>query len=270
MDERKLAVQIFSDLHLELWNKIPEISVKSKYLLLPGDICNISHPQFFTFLDYCSINWKYVFYVPGNHEYYVNKKCYTELSQEYSKKIREKYKNVYWLDNDFIFLEEEDINIYGTTFWTPPPFGSKYQARAIVNDYKSITYFNEIKGYREYIDLNHVQSFSNESFNKLQNYLNDTTKKTIVITHFPPNRTGTSDPRFLEKERLINSYFAWSDDTLSRFKTDNVLCWISGHTHWSYDFVKDGIRLISNQLGYKSEAGTTGLIEEGVFEITIS
>ena len=37
---RKLIVQIFSDIHIELQNKLPEISIKAKYLFLSGDICN--------------------------------------------------------------------------------------------------------------------------------------------------------------------------------------------------------------------------------------
>ena len=95
-------------------------------------------------------------------------------------------------------------------------------------------------------------------------------KKTIVITHFPPIRTGTSDPKYLAQKRLANLYFAWPDDTLNKFTLKNVLAWISGHTHWSYDFEKNGVRLIGNQLGYRSEIGNTGIKEDGIYEINVS
>jgi hypothetical protein len=45
---------------------------------------------------------------------------------------------------------------------------------------------------------------------------------------------------------------------------------MSGHTHWSYDFQQDGIRLISNQLGYKSEICKTVIDEDGLYEINVS
>ena len=90
------------------------------------------------------------------------------------------------------------------------------------------------------------------------------------MTHFPPHRDGTSNPKYLVQKSEINSYFAWPNGTLENFKLDNVLTWISGHTHWSYDFIENGVRLISNQIGYKSELGDTGVNEDGVFEIIVS
>jgi hypothetical protein len=50
----------------------------------------------------------------------------------------------------------------------------------------------------------------------------------------------------------------------------NVLCWISGHTHFSYDIASlNGVRLISNQAGYTREeaSGETNFKEDGLFEV---
>jgi hypothetical protein len=33
----------------------------------------------------------------------------------------------------------------------------------------------------------------------------------------------------------------------------NVIGWISGHTHWSYDINIKNTKFISNQMGYKNE-----------------
>ena len=74
----------------------------------------------------------------------------------------------------------------------------------------------------------------------------------------------------MAKKRPVNSYFAWPDNTLLKLNVDHILTWISGHTHWTYDFTQNNVRLIGNQIGYKSEVGKTGLIEDGVFKITIS
>ena len=49
----------------------------------------------------------------------------------------------------------------------------------------------------------------------------------------------------------------------------NVVGWISGHTHWSYDINIDNVRYISNQIGYKNEclSGETNFEPDKIFEI---
>ena len=270
MTTKQIVFQLYSDIHIESWNKLPELPVKSKYLILAGDICQFNHNLFFKFLDYCSVHWEKTFYIPGNHEYYSLKKNMDELEFEYKYFISKRYKNVFYLNNSFTSLNEE-INIYGTTFWTEPPFlVSGKQIKYYINDYSNIQYFNNSSNRVVDLDSCKIRQLSNDSFNQLQEYLNETTKKTMIITHFPPTRNGTSDPKYSITNPLIQSYFSWPNDTLSKLNLKNVLTWISGHTHWSYDFQQDGIRLISNQLGYKSEIGKTGIDEDGLYEINVS
>jgi hypothetical protein len=57
-------------------------------------------------------------------------------------------------------------------------------------------------------------------------------KKIIVITHHALLNKGTSDPDFEKKKRPFNHAFA--TDLSSTF-TDDILCWIFGHTHYSTD-----------------------------------
>jgi UDP-2,3-diacylglucosamine pyrophosphatase LpxH len=269
MTSKKLLIQIYSDIHIELWNKIPELPVKSKYLFLAGDICTITHPLFYPFFDYCSNKWEKVFYTPGNHEFYLKNKNYNELSFEYKYKLGERYKNIFYLDNEYVELDN-DTNVYGTTFWTVPPFDSVYKSKMYLNDYNWITYFDKTKGHVVDLDTKYVKELSNNSFNSLQTYLNKTQKKTIVMTHFPPLRRGTSNPKYLAEDRTVNLYFSWPDTTLNILNLKNVPLWISGHTHWSYDFIIDSRRFISNQIGYKSEIGESRVNEDGLYEITIS
>ena len=86
---KNLSIQIFSDIHIELWDKLPIIPIKAKYLFLAGDICQLNHLLFYPFLSFCSKNWEKVFYIPGNHEFYSNRKNYNELNFEYDLKIKE-------------------------------------------------------------------------------------------------------------------------------------------------------------------------------------
>ena len=268
MTTKKITIQVFSDIHIEYWNKLPCIAVKAKYLFLAGDIGRLNHSLFFKFFDYCSRNWEKVFYVPGNHEFYDSKKNYNELSFEYKYKLSTKYKNVFYLDNDFVALDDE-INVYGSTFWTEPPFSSKNIAKIYINDYNNIKYFNE--DFNKVVDLDtfFINKLSKNSFNSLQTYLSTTNKYTIIITHFPPFRRGTSHPKYLDNPRIENLYFSWADDTIDKLNLFNVPLWISGHTHWSYNFDKFNTKFISNQLGYKDELGESGLDENGLFSMKI-
>jgi len=267
MSTKKIAIQIYSDIHIELWNKLPVIPVRSKYLFLAGDICTLSHELFYPFFDYCSLNWEKIFYTPGNHEFYSKKRNYGELDFEYKLKLSERYKNVYYLNNDVVPLDE-DTNVYGSVFWTKPPFSRTSEAKHHINDYNWITYFNKTRGYNVSLDVLYVKELSETGYNKLHKYLNDTTdKNTIVMTHFPPIKSGTSHPKFSEEKSISKLYFSWPDETIQNFSLSNVPLWISGHTHWSYNFNNSGCQFISNQIGYKQEVGVTGLNEEGLYEI---
>jgi hypothetical protein len=77
------------------------------------------------------------------------------------------------------------------------------------------------------------------------------------------------NPMYLEMKKNEMHYFGWRDDTIDKLNLKNVSIWISGHTHWSYDFEKNGIRFISNQIGHKDEIGTVGANEVGLFDIII-
>jgi predicted phosphodiesterase len=268
MTTKKITIQVYSDIHLEYWNKLPTIPIKAKYLFLAGDICMLKHPLFFKFFDYCSANWEKVFYVPGNHEFYNKKKNYNELSFEYKYFLSTRYKNVVYLDNECISLDDT-IDVYGATFWTKCPFYSKNYAKIYLNDYNNITYFNEELNKVVDLDTSYINKLSNNSFVSLEKHLNTTNKYTIIMTHFPPIRSGTSNPKYLSQERKENLYFSWPDDTLDKLNLFNVPLWISGHTHWSYDFEKYNTKFISNQLGYKQELEETGINENGLFQIEI-
>jgi len=266
MTTRKISVQIFSDIHAESWNQYFTLPIKSKYLFLAGDICNKQHPFFYKFLDYCSLHWEKVFYIPGHNEFYIKNKNYNELLFEYKYEIEKRYKNIYFIHNEVIKLNDE-IDVYGCIFWTKSPFNNKHQAKLFINDYNYITYFNEITGQVTDLDTSYINKISEMSYNCLKNYLTSTKKKCIVMTHFPPIRTGTTDPLLFSQYRKANEYFTWPDETINDFNLSNVPIWISGHTHWSYDITKENTRFISNQLGYKNEMGQTNLDVDGLFEI---
>jgi Icc-related predicted phosphoesterase len=114
-----------------------------------------------------------------------------------------------------------------------------------------------------------MKNLSEEALKSISNYLNKTSKKTIIMTHFPPIQEGTSNPLYYNQSQDLKNYFAWNN-ILKDVDLTNVSLWISGHTHWSYDIMyTQKTRLISNQLGYKSEIGRTNIVQDGLFEINL-
>jgi len=275
MSTRKLKIQIYSDLHLELKKSIPNIVPRARYLFLTGDISRFNHKSFGEFLSYCNNNWEKTYYVFGNHEYW-NTKSYI---QQIKKQVREylqdnQLTNIHILDNEFVSLNEEII-VLGSTFWTQSPFVTEYEAKIYINDYNMIRFKKNITDVIPYdltpVDVNQMYF---EDYSKIYEILNinelTKDKKVIIMTHFPPQQSGTSHYKYRLQCKMIKDYFSHSDSTIKDLdKYSNILCWVSGHTHYSYDFIsREGVRLISNQMGYiydvmsrESEFKDNGLFE---------
>lgn len=261
---KKLSIQIYSDFHIELLQQLPQIIPTAKYLFLVGNICQLNHPLFFKFFDYCAKLWDKIFYIPGNHEFYCGKKNYNTINFEYILKFKERYKNIFYLNNNSVSLNDE-IDIYGCVFWTIYP----NETYTYLNDYREIKQFSDITKNNIPIDYAFMKKLSDESLKGISFYLDKSIKKTIIMTHFPPIQKGTSNPLLYNTQSQdIKDYFAWNN-ILTDLNLTNVPLWISGHTHWSYDIMYDNTRLISNQLGYKSEFGCTNIVQDGLFEINL-
>ena len=276
MSQRKLFIQIYSDIHLELTKSIPLLPPVAKYLFLAGDISRFNHPSFQEFLTYCNNNWEKTFYVFGNHDYW-NTNSYVQKIKRQVKEFLQNNKltNIHILDNQFVSLNE-DLIVFGSTFWTQSPFVSEYEARMYINDYNMMRYKRNITDPRpKDLSPRDINDMSLEDSLSIYDCLNNNEltkdKKVIVMTHFPPQQTQTSHPKYLFQSKIMKNYFAHPDGKIKEFDNiSNIACWISGHTHYSYDFVSsEGVRLISNQMGYIGELtkGVTLFKEDGLFEI---
>ncbi len=265
-----MKYQVFSDIHLEFLNgKWPELPILSDYLFLVGDIGQLHNSSYKPFINYCSSNWKLVFYILGNHEFYHNSKTHQKLVEEYNHFFGN-YDNIILLDDSSYDLDIGGfpIRIYGSTLWSNPGLTDG------LNDFNSIKMKND-KNWTTKIDLEYFKELHIKSIEKLIETIkiaNSENRKLIIATHFPPLRYGTSHPRFDDEDINRKSYFS-NDFQLSYFcdkninETEfykNILVWISGHTHYSYNFMKDTTRFISNQLGYPFE-NKDKYREDGIF-----
>lgn len=132
-----LSLQVLSNLHLELNDIINFeniITPCADMLVLLGDIGCPTQTSLGYFLQWCSLNYEYVIYVPGNTEYYsLTGEFDMNVINESLSKICEKFQNVYYLNNDTLLVDDKYMFI-GSTLWSDTPV----QEIADLSDFKYI------------------------------------------------------------------------------------------------------------------------------------
>lgn len=101
-----MRIQYASDLHIELWPKSTydeTLQVTAPILVLCGDICIPSHPNYYKFLEYISEHWETILYVPG----------LSEMKESYSSfiKICSTFKNIFVLNMNHYLLKDDNDSI---------------------------------------------------------------------------------------------------------------------------------------------------------------
>ena len=272
-----MKFQVLSDLHLEFMDEYPKIPIESEVLLLAGDIGKPFEIIFVDFITYCSNNFKYVFYIPGNHEYYsncivVNNDISVKSMEEIDVKIKEifnLFSNVINLNNIPGYIYNE-YYIIGRTLWSLIPYEYNLEIMRNVNDYK---YINKNKEEKEYdicindhpfnyeikyrrLQLYDVNELSQQHINHIINECNKNVqidiknKKIIVMTHHMPS-FQLIDKKYKER---YNSYLNYSYASNYDYAiTQNITCWIYGHTHTPNNTNINGVKMICNSIGYAFE-----------------
>ena len=256
-----MEFQLYSDIHLEFTpDSFPRISKKASNLILAGDIGHISMQNFKDFIKYCSESFEHVFYVCGNHEFYGSRSMETLILK--FKAFMGEFQNVYFLDNSYILIE--GILIYGFTCWTRSIF--KDPGSALMSGLADYHKIRTKEGKYDIVYQNKLADNQIELFKEFINSANNNEilcDKIIIVTHFPPIGNKTSNPIY--DGNFLNRYFSWNNIfTEESITCDKIKVWCSGHTHWSYDFIKNDIRFISNQFGYPDEGC---IFEDKVFSI---
>ena len=259
-----------SDLHLEFSDlELPGGEV----LILSGDICevkqinadydvnnimnkggpstgNFKRSDRYTrfFHEECG-KYEKVFYVVGNHEHYGYK----------LHKTIPHLKSV--LPNNVVVLEKEQFEYKGVLFiggtlWTDMNnFDSLtlYHMKGMMNDYKQITMFDEVRDvyHRLTPDKTVSEHVKTKQLFKLFLEENRAGKKlpVVVLTHHAPSKLSTHP--YYANDTIMNG--AYSSD-LSEFILDNpeIQVWTHGHTHHTFDYMINNTRVMANPRGYKN------------------
>jgi len=281
----RFPIQVISDIHLEFYRSFPRIppAPDTDILILAGDIGTLEKEALLTdFLGYCSANWKHVLYVPGNHELYHSRKTHGAIIERL-REITKLFPNVHFLVNNWVIIDVTMKDLNGMSFpiqffGTPlfPRITGEMSER--MNDFIKIRSKDE-RGWTTPIT---PEQWNIELHEPQHTWLMASLRERIesvpflplvVITHYPPIRDGTSHPRFSSEPDAMKQYFSSDLETEITAVLPEYSVVISGHTHYSYDFVREkNIRFISRAMGYPDEISETGFMEHGSdgLEIVVS
>jgi predicted phosphohydrolase len=232
-----MEIQIASDLHIEFKNdNIPDpldyITPKASILILAGDIGTFyKYDQLLGFLEKLCPLFDTVFYVLGNHEYYMQKDstpmtigCITKNKNELESKIS----NLYILDRSSVRIG--NYCIVGCTLWS--------DAKIEIPKFIVKIYGMDKKNYlsRFQSDTMYIQ--------KMIKYCNENDLKLIVVTHYVPSFD-------VIPKNYLNYKFEslYCSDLNYMINENDIHTWICGHVHYNFDTLVNGTRILSNQKG---------------------
>ena len=251
---------LVSDLHLE-WSSGDVSFPDADILCLVGDIIpfspqifldsnsevSVAKTRFVNLIDRATAKYQYVFYVPGNHEYYSS--SFAE-AKRIMKSFSSLYSNLIFLDNGRFVIS--DIQILGSTLWSnlnnQHPV-TVIAAKQFLNDYSSIR-----RNESDFATVEDFLTLYNDSVEWLKTALHDNisknVNKTIVLTHYAPSFSSVN-PRFIG-DPSTGAFCSNLDNLI--LDNPHITVWAHGHTHWNVDYMLGSTRVLSNQKGSNRES----------------
>ena len=210
------------------------MTVTGDILIMAGDIVPL-HDEFLnhTFFRYISDNFRQIFWVPGNHEYY-----YSDISDfDFTSALR-LFGNISIINNSMI--DYEDIRFVFTTLWSGISTENKKYIEQSVSDFECITYNKKKFNVTEFNNLH------NQSLDFLKGALSDKSGKIVIITHHLPSPLCNKE---IHQKSNINEAFC--TDLTDIIEESNAAFWIYGHSHHNQKPIYIGNTImLTNQLGY--------------------
>jgi len=235
-----MKIQYCSDLHLEFpdnYKFIKEHPIKSEgdILILAGDIVPFARIyEFDDFFDDVSSKFKFVYWIPGNHEYYHYDISVKGIS--FNEQIRN---NVFLVNN--VAVIHDDIKFLFTTLWSNITPDNQWNIRSRISD------FRVINNKSNTLSVNYYNFLHKKSVEFLNEEIENTEKnKVVVVSHHVPTFNN-----YPEKYKGSNINQAFTVEMFDFIEQSNIDFWIYGHHHINVDeFEINGTKLLTNQLGY--------------------
>jgi predicted phosphodiesterase len=271
------VIQIASDLHLEFRGENFKNLIKpsAPILFLLGDIsaCGMPMPweTYKKFIKFISPKYKYIFHVPGNHEYYTSNVNITpsDTISGIDNKIKTFAKtipNLYFLNNNSVrlLIDGKKYVFIGSTLWTSVRKQDYKYIQSSMNDYSNIHVNNEITDSKQTsakltrkFNINDMQQLHTKSVKYISNIIKKSKldENIIILTHHKPIRTLD-----LEQDRISQAYETDLTNSIIKFPV-KLACY--GHTHVKFDKIINGVRCFSNPKGYpnqRTDFNNTGVV----------
>lgn len=237
-----MSFNVISDLHLELGGDSTLI-VTAPYLLVAGDISLLHHngEQYCNFLEKVSALYKHVVWIAGNHCLYDG-----TVADGYTAAHRlcVHLPNVHFLQRETFDIPETNITVVGCTLFSNIP---EWAAPAVC---------------RSLLDFRRTREWTIKSYNRAHRadvgWIKQTVeqippdRRIVLLTHHAPLDKNMSSPQYdLPPPRALSC--AFQTDIENLIPWHRLTAAVSGHTHYSVDFVHHGVKIWSNQKGYKGE-----------------
>ncbi|AUS02838.1 3',5'-cyclic AMP phosphodiesterase protein [Vibrio phage 2.275.O._10N.286.54.E11] len=248
-----MKFRILSDLHTEFSRyEVPTRQGDLEtVLILAGDIGMFKRKSAYAdFLEDCSVKFKHVVVVPGNHEYY---KTNIGRGSFHVRELIEGITNISILEKETVIVD--DVAIIGATLWTD--FGRdelvRFKAQEVMNDYRQIRYGPEAVPWQKKLHTNDTLAMHFEHkkfiFSEVQKHKNDGLK-TVVISHHGPS-TKSIDTDYIGDE-LNYAYISDQSEDIFDYAPN---LWIHGHVHQNFDYEIGDTRVVCNPRGYPNRIG---------------
>ena len=276
-----MKLAICSDLHLEFGTLELKNTENADALVIAGDICVAydfsQKPVYLKFFEQVCGEFKDVFYIMGNHEHYHGDFA---TSEKILKDHLSHLENLHLLEKSTFLLD--DYVFVGGTLWTDMNGGNEMtlkHIRSMMNDFRVIKNSNrytykKVPVYQKTDDgqlikddvgqniqigmkmKEETSKFSPEdAMNDHKLFMDYLThvlsghkdKKVVVIGHHAPSSLSVH-PRYANDDLMNGGYRS----SLDFFIEDHpeIVLWIHGHTHETFDYKIANTRIFCNPRGY--------------------
>lgn len=269
-----MRIKQMSDLHLEFdADFFPKNEENADILMLNGDICMGAYmnkseespyyhkeQQFLKFFDFCSKEYEYVLYTPGNHEYY---RGHIDTVDTNIRISLASFDNIHYLNNNSIIID--DITFLAGTLWTDMNNNDPITEsiiRSMMNDFRLISWKDYCeKGYKKF-----TPSDAAALHRKTLKFFDEASAgqdNVVIMSHHAPSYKSVH-PKYHNDTYMNHGYFS----DLEQFILDRpqIKLWTHGHMHDCFDYDIGETKVICNPRGYKDENPNFSL--DQIIEIT--
>jgi predicted phosphodiesterase len=251
MIESRIRIQFVSDIHLEMMRAR---SFHPSHIVLPGEaeflaLCgDIGYPEdaiLEEFLRFCSNNYRTVFWVPGNHEFYSTTQMTIQDKFKKMESLCQLFPNIILMNQRAVNIPGTPLRIIGCPLWTHIPEDFAPQAQKYMNDFRLI-----YKTMNKRISVDDLNAWHVSDRTWIESEIRaaeQSGQELVVLTHHLPTQ------RLVHQKyegHPLNVCFATSLDSILRFP---IRAWLCGHSHTANEARVNSVLCALNPGGYPGE-----------------